>query len=258
MPPERAWDALTNPRLLGDVVMGHVEIDPRPGQPFAWQWDIWSKVAPGRHSATWKGAVLDAVPGSTLVLSGGGTTAVLTVKGQGGSSLVTVSHVNNPAGGSIEDYRYGWADFLLKLKTLLEPPVIPDSIYVRTLIRGTSAAILRAWLSPAAMSKILPGKVTLKAKLGGRYEWRWKRPAGRVSTGTFLEIAQGKRVAFTWETEPRPSEVRFEAMTTPYGALVSLEHLGARGNRRDTERMWAHLLERMRVYFYHGRKIRTS
>jgi hypothetical protein len=53
--------------------------------------------------------------------------------------------------------------------------------------------------------------------------------------------------------------VRLSAERTPYGAFVSLEHLRLPPgtSRRATERMWAHLLERMRIYFYFGKKIRA-
>jgi len=51
--------------------------------------------------------------------------------------------------------------------------------------------------------------------------------------------------------------VRLSAEKTPYGGLVALEHLGARPAQRPLERRWAHLLERLRVYFHYGRKIRS-
>jgi len=263
VPPARAWEALTTPRPLGDIVMGHVEIDPRPGKPFVWKWGVWAQAAPGKHSAEWRGTVLDAVPGSTLVLGGSGETAVLTVKGEGESSLVTVVH-SSGAGGPAEDYQYGWADFLLKLKTLLERPANADSIYLRALVRATPAEILRAWLSAAAMSKLLPGKARIAGKKGGRFEWKWKEQKGAVDAGVFLEIEKGHRVSFTWEKTPRASEVRLSAERTPYGALVSLEHLGVSphfrpaGRGQSCARMWAHLLERLRAYFYFGKKIRAG
>lgn len=270
--PERAWEALTNPRFLGDIMMGHVELDARPGKPFLWKWGVWADAAPkprdkGRYE--WRGAVLDVVPGAMLILSGGSNTAVLTVKGEGASSLVTVVHVSSsPAsrrtdrdakGASREDYQYGWADFLLRVKTLLEPHPSGDALYLRTLLRATPAEVFRAWLSPTEMGKLLPGKVKIQPKVGGRYQWQWKHQTGAQNSGAFLEIAKGHHVAFTWEGGPRPSEVRLSAERTPYGAFVSLEHLrlppGA--SRRAIERMWAHLLERLRVYFYFGKKIRV-
>ncbi len=268
--PARAWEALTSPGFLGDIMMGHVELDPRPGRPFVWKWGVWAAAAPGKQSYEWRGTVLDVVPGAMLILSGGSTTAVLTVKGEGASSLITVVHVHSSPAPR-EDYQYGWADFLLRVKTLLEPHPSGDALYLRTLMRATPAEVLRAWLSPAVMHKILPGKVTLKAKAGGRFEWLWKHQKGASfasrsglrdarNSGAFLEITKGHRVAFTWEGGPRPSEVRLSAERTPYGAFVSLEHLRLPpgSSRRAIERMWAHLLERLRVYFYFGKKIRAS
>ena len=257
--PQRAWEALTSPGFLGDIMMGHVELDPRPGRPFVWKWGVWADAAPARKSFEWRGTVLDVVPGSMLILSGGSSTSVLTVKGEGSAALLTVVHVNSsPAPG--EDYQYGWADFLLRAKTLLEPHPSGDALYLRTLVRATPADVIRAWLTPAVMNKILPGKVTLKAKTGGRFEWLWKHQKGARNSGAFLEITKGHRVAFTWESGPRPSEVRLSAERTPYGAFVSLEHLRLPPgtSRRAVERMWAHLLERLRVYFFFGKKIRAS
>ncbi|MCL5286452.1 MAG: SRPBCC domain-containing protein [Acidobacteria bacterium] len=253
--PQRAWEALTNPGFLGDILMGHVELDPRPGKPFVWKWGVWADAAPGKGAHDWRGTVLDVVPGSMLILSGGSSTAVLTVKGEGAAALLTVVHVNSSSAPS-EDYQYGWADFLLRVKTLLEPHPSGDALYLRTLMRATPAEVLRAWLSPAVMNKILPGKVALKAKVGGRFEWQWKHQKGAKNSGAFLDITKGRHIAFSWEGGPRPSEVRLSAERTPYGAFVSLEHLrlppGA--SRRAVERMWAHLLERLRVYFYFGKK----
>ncbi|MBI3663549.1 MAG: SRPBCC domain-containing protein [Acidobacteria bacterium] len=259
VPPARAWDALISPRFLGDIMMGHVELDPRPGKPFVWKWGVWADAAPGKGRFEWRGTVLDVVPGSMLILSGGSSTAVLTVKGEGASCLITVVHLNTSPAPS-EDYQYGWADFLLRMKTLLEPHPSGDALYLRTLLRATPAEVIRAWLSPAVMARLLPGKVTLKAKVGGRFEWQWKHQKGARNTGAFLEIARGHRVSFTWEGGPRPSEVRLSAERTPYGAFVSLEHvhLPPGASRRAVERMWAHLLERLRVYFYFGKKIRVT
>ena len=254
VPPEHAWDALTSARVLGDIVMGHVEMDSRPGRPFAWHWGVWEKCAPRKSTHAWRGTILDAVPGSTLVLSGGGETSVLTVKGEGQASLVTVVHVS--AGRAREDFQYGWADFLLKLKTLLERQPGSRTIYLRTLVRAKPAEVLRAWVSATAMSRILPAKVKIQAKPGGRFEWAGK--GGEKDSGRFLEIAKGHRVSFTWEGTNPPSEVRLFADLTPYGALVALEHFGVTPGRSPLERRWAHLLERLRAYFYYSKKIRAT
>jgi uncharacterized protein YndB with AHSA1/START domain len=262
VPRERLWEAITGPRVLGDIVMGHVEIEPKPGQPFVWEWGVWKHAAPGKGTHAWRGTVLDAVPGSTLVLGSSDASVTITVKGEGQSSLITVVHANTVARSS-EDYQYGWADFLLRLKTRLEPIPAEDSVFHRTLIRATPAQILRAWLSAAAMSKVLPGKAKVQAKVGGAFEWNWKDAKRPPASGKFLEIAKKHRVAFTWNApaaSDAPSEVRLSAEETPYGALVSLEHLRLPpGRARDSQdRLWAHLLERLRVYFYFGKKIRVS
>jgi uncharacterized protein YndB with AHSA1/START domain len=181
------------------------------------------------------------------------------VKGERGSALVTLIQSSFPPGAAREDYQYGWADFLFKLKTLLEHAPVEDALFVRSLVRGKPAEIIRAWLSPAAMSRIVPAKVKIAAKPGGAYEW--KGQDGSIS-GKFIEIAKNHRVVFTWMGEGlnRPGEVRFCAEPTPYGAMVALE-LRAADTIRHLEhhrRLWAHLLERLRVYFYYDKKIRVS
>ncbi len=262
VPAARAWEALTSPHILGDVLMGHVEIDPRPGKPFVWQWGVWKKSAPrgDEQAFTWRGQVLDAVPGSTLVLGGAGqSTATLTVKGEGEAALVAVVQADVPRGADLENYRRGWADFLLKLKTLLERPPYHNEVFLRTLVNATPAQVIGAWLSAAAMSKLLPGKVKLQAKPGGSYNWRRKGRPGAEETGRFLEISKGHRVSFTWGAGSKPREVRVSAEKTPYGALVSLEQIGTSSGFHEADRrMWAHLLERLQVYFYFGKKIRTT
>ncbi len=262
VPPARAWEALTSPRILGDVVMGHVEIDPRPGKPFVWQWGVWMKSAPreDERAYTWRGQVLDAVPGSTLVLGGAGQSmATLTVKGEGNTTLFTVVQAGVPKGYDLEDYRRGWADFLIKLKTLLERPPYHDEVFLRTLVKATPAQVMGAWLNASAMSKLLPGKVKLQAKPGGSYEWQRKDRPGSKETGRFLEIAKGRRISFTWGAGNKPREVRLSAEKTPYGALVSLEQIGtSSGFHEYDRRMWAHLLERLQVYFYYDKRIRAG
>lgn len=266
VPVELAWEALTTPRHLSALTLGRVEMDPRPGKPFAWHWDVWAEAAPGKRDPkafVWRGQVLDAVPGSTLVLGGRGKSlAVLTVKGQGTASLVTVVQSDVAPGFDIEEYRYGWADFLLRLKTRLEGPPAMDSIYLRTLLRAKPAEALRAWLSAKAMSQILPGKTKINGKAGGRFEWNWKEPQGMKNSGVFLEIDAKRRLSFTWESpsgKGMGGEVVLSAEETPYGALVSLEHRGgARGAaQQDLFRIWPRLLERMRAYFFFGKKIRA-
>jgi uncharacterized protein YndB with AHSA1/START domain len=274
VPRERLWEAVTGPRVLGDIVMGHVEIDAKPGRPFVWEWGVWKHAAPGKGTHVWRGTVLDAVPGVMMVLGDGKSAATITVKGEGDSSLVTVVHA---ATSSSEDYQYGWADFLLRLKTRLEPIPAEVSVFHRSLIRAKPAEILRAWLSSAAVSKILPGKAKMQPRASGSFEWRWKDGRHRPVCGKFLEIVKSHRVSFTWQVNLSPpatqgkkaatpvnlsaaSEVRLSAEETPYGALVSLEHLRLPKGRVTElhDRLWAHLLERLRVYFYFGRKIRTS
>ncbi len=99
-PPEQVWAALTSPRALGDIVMGHVEMEAKPARPFHWPWSVWAASAPVAKEkpgdAAWRGLVLDVVPGSTLVLSGEGMTVTFTVKGERGSALITLI----PAGSS--------------------------------------------------------------------------------------------------------------------------------------------------------------
>lgn len=257
--PEAVWAALTSPRAIGDIVMGRVEMEAKPARPFHWPWSVWEASAPVKGRSSWRGLVLDVVPGSTLVLSGEGKTVTITVKGERGSALVTLIQASIPPGGAREDFQYGWADFLFKLKTLLERAPVEDAIFIRSLIRAKPAEIVKAWLSPAAMSRIVPGNVKIEAKTGGRYEW--KRKDGVIS-GAFLEIVKDRRVSFTWMGEglSRPGEVRLSAEPTPYGAMVALEMRAADSLRHleHHRRVWAHLLERLRVYFYYGKKIRAA
>lgn len=267
VPPELAWEALTTPRHLSALTLGRVEMDPVPGKPFLWRWDVWAAAAPGKkppRAWEWRGKVLDAVPGSTLVLGGKGESlAVLTVKGQGAASLVTVVQSDVASGFDIEEYRYGWADFLLRMKTRLEGPPAMDSIYLRTLVRARAADVLRAWLSSRAMGDILPGKAKIAGKQGGRFLWEWKEPKGMKSSGEFLEISPKHRVSFTWESRERHAsaeEVVLSAEETPYGALVSLEHRGGgrSGSQAELARQWPRVLERLRAYFFYGKRIRTT
>jgi uncharacterized protein YndB with AHSA1/START domain len=273
VPPARLWEAVTTPQVIGDIVMGHVEIHAKPGDAFVWEWGEWKKAAPGKGTHAWRGTVLDAVPGSTLVLGSEDAAVTLTVKGQGNAALITVVHATTTRAPR-EDYQYGWADFLLKLKTLLERNPTAPSLYLRTLVRARPAEIIRAWTSAAVMSQLLPGKARLQPRVGGKFDWSWNEPQDLAAAGEFLEIVKEHRVAFTWRAgklagkgkktvlvspQQKFDEVRLSAEETPYGALVSLEHAGLPPGRlrEQRERMWAHLLERLRVYFYFGRRIRA-
>ncbi len=103
VPAERVWAALTSPRDLGLLTLGRIEMSAKPGAAFRWHWGVWEKVAPAGKKASfvWEGLVLDVVPGSTLVL-GPYPLTTLTVKGEGGSALVTVLQPP-PSAGDSED-----------------------------------------------------------------------------------------------------------------------------------------------------------
>ena len=259
VPPERVWAALTSPRDLGLLLLGRVEMGAQPGARFRLQWGVWEKLAPGRARYRWDGTVLDAVPGSTLVL-GPSPLLCFTVKGQGGASLVTVVQSLAP-GQKAEHYEHGWADFLLHLKTYLETEKLEREVMVRALVRATPQQIYRAWLDPKALVKLLPGKATVKAKAGGRFTWQHKR-SKHVHTGTFLELVKNRRMAFTWETTSPVSEVSLEAQPAPYGTLVAAHHTGlsglSRGQLFAQQMFWMRLLERLRCYFYFKGRIKTT
>jgi len=265
VPAERVWAALTSPRDLGLITLGRVEMKAEPGAAFAWQWGVWEKVAPRSKpgSFVWKGTVLDVVPGSTLVL--GPPVVTLTVKGQGGAALVTVVQGAAHPGEKLEDYAQGWADWLLKLKTLVETERWEREVLVRALVRATPAEVYRAWLSPKALGKLIPGKAKVEAKAGGRFRWQ-HRLAKHAHTGTFLELKKNRRVSFTWEgsggSGQPASEVALEQLPAPYGTLVSVHHTGLLGLDRGqvfSQRMfWLRLLERLRCYCWFKGKIRPA
>lgn len=261
-PVERVWAALTSPRDLGLLLLGRVEMRAEPGAPFRIaEWGVWEKVAPRRKGGyTWEGKVLDVVPGSTLVI-GPEPLVVFTVKGQGEATLVTVAQGAPRPPQKAEDYEYGWADFLLRLKTNLETEHSEREVLARALVRAKPAQIYRAWLSPKAMAKILPGKARVQAKVGGRFSWQHKRSV-HAHTGTLLELRKDRRVNFTWEATNPASEVAMEAQPMPYGTLVSVHHSGLvrlNPGQLFSQRMyWWRLLERLRCYFYFKGKIRAS
>jgi len=260
-PPERVWTALTWPRDLGLITLGRVEMKAEPGAAFSWQWGVWEKIAPGAKPArfTWRGTVLDVVPGSTLVI--GSPVVTLTVKGQGGAALVTVVQGAARPGEKLADYVHGWADFLLKLKTLLETERWEGEVLTRALVRATPAEVYRLWLNPKALAKLLPGKAKVQARVGGRFSWQHKT-GKHIHSGTILELVRNRRVSFTWESTSPASEVALEAQATPYGALVSVHHTGLLGLNRGqvfSQRMfWLGLLERLRAYCWFQGKIRPA
>lgn len=263
VPPERVWRALTTPRDLAQIVLGKVEMRVAPGAAFSWQWGVWEAVAPklrGR-SYRWQGRLLDCVPGSTLVL-GPQPVVTLTVKGEGDSALVTVAQGASglPRGEKLEDYEHGWADFLLKLKTLLESERAQNELLVRALLRATPQQVYRAWLDAKTMAKILPGKAKVAARVGGRFAWQHTL-SKHVHQGTFLELEKNRTIAFTWESTQPASEVRIGMSAMPYGTLLSIHHRGLLrmnpGQLFGQRTYWSRLLERLRCFFYFKGKIRT-
>ena len=259
VPPERVWAALTSPRDLGLLLLGRVEMGSTPGAAFRWQWGVWEKVAPRRASDfRWEGTVLDVVPGSTLVL-GPAPVVCFTVQGRGDSSLVTVTQ--GVSAQEQQEFEYGWADFLLRLKTHLETEYREREVLARALLRATPQQVYRAWLSPAALARIIPGKAKVAARVGGRLTWQHKR-GKHLHGGVFLELRKNRALSFTWESTRPASEVRVEAQPTPYGTLVAVHHTGLVGLNRGqlfAQRVfWLRLLERMRCYFYFKGKIKTD
>ncbi|HKZ52249.1 MAG TPA: SRPBCC family protein [Candidatus Acidoferrales bacterium] len=260
-PVERVWSALTSPRDLGLLVLGRVDARAEPGAPLSLQWGVWEKIAPRRQGGyTWKGRVLDVVPGSTLVL-GPDPVVTFTVKGQAHATLLTVVQGVPASGQQAADYEYGWADFLLRLKTHLETEDLPREVWARALVRATPQQVYRAWLNAKALRKILPGKAKLKARVGERFSWQHKR-SKHVHSGVFLELKKTRRIAFTWEGTQPASEVVLEAQPMPYGTLVCAHHTGLvalNAGQLFAQRMfWLRLLERLRCYFYFKGKIKAT
>lgn len=263
-PVERVWQALTTPRELERITLGRVVMSAKPGAPFQWHWGIWEKVAPAgkKTSFVWKGTVLDVVPGSTLVL-GPYPLVTITVIGEGGSSLVTVVQAP-PAGGDLEDYEEGWADFLLKLKTLLETRHWEREILARSLVSATPAKTLGSLLDDKAMKKILPGKTKTTARVGQEFSWEPAQTGQRI-TGKFLEVRKGRRLNFTWNVAGAASSssvVSLEALPMSYGTLVSVHHIGlgrlSRKQLFEQQMFWLRLLGRLRCYHFFGGKITAA
>lgn len=263
VPAARVWTALASRHDLAQLVLGRVEMAAAPGATFSWRWGVWEAVAPRGRRFRWEGRVLDCVPGSTLVL-GPEPVVTLTVKGEGPSALVTVTQGATAGREKLEDYEYGWADFLLKLKTLLETERAQNEVLLRALMRATPRDIYRAWLSPKTLAKIIPGKAKLTARVGGRFAWQHKL-GKHVHQGTFLELVRNRTIAFSWESPEgsgRPaSEVRIGMNVAPYGTLVAIHHaalLGMNSGQLFSQRtFWSRLLERLRCYFYFKGKIPT-
>ncbi|HXE75631.1 MAG TPA: SRPBCC family protein [Candidatus Xenobia bacterium] len=258
-PPERVWAALTSPRELGLLLLGRVEMGSAPGAPFSWQWGVWERVAPGRTADfRWTGKVLDVVPGSTLVL-GPSPVVCFTVQGRGDSTLMTVTQ--GVSSQEQQEYEYGWADFLLRLKTQLETEHLERQVMARALLRAKPHQVYRAWLSPSALARIIPGKAKVAAKPGGRFTWQHKRGKHQHS-GVFLDLKKDRALSFTWEGTHPPSEVRIEGQPTPYGTLVAVHHTSLvamnRGQLFAQRVYWMRLLERMRCYFYFKGKIKSA
>lgn len=260
-PQERVWAALTSPRDLGLLMLGRVVMLPEPGAPFRWEWGVWEKIAPRRKGGyTWEGRVLDVVPGSTLVL-GPEPVVTFTIKGQRDATLVTIVQGAPPPGQKTEDFEYGWADFLLRLKTHVETEDMHREVLARVLVRAKPDQVYKTWLNVPALRKIIPGRVKIKPKVGERFSWQHQK-SKHARTGVFLDMAKGRKLTFTWESTQPASEVRLEAQAMPYGTLVSVHHTGLLGLSRDhlfSQRVyWWRWLERLRCYLYFKGKIRPT
>ena len=178
---------------------------------------------------------------------------------------MTAIQASAPRGAKLEDYEYGWADFLLKLKTHLETESLERAVQLRALLRARPAEVYRTWLSPTALSRILPGRAKIGRRPGQRFTWQ-HRLGRHVHQGVFLALEKNRKIAFTWERpeaggEP-PSEVVVEAQAVAYGTLVSLHHRGLlrlhRGQLFGQRMFWARLLERLRCYCYFKGKIKAA
>ncbi len=257
------WDTLTSPRELGLITLGPVKMSSTPGAPFRWRWGVYEKAAPGKQGAKgsfqWEGTVLDSVPGSTLVL-GPYPLVTITVKGEGGATLVTVTQPRGDA-SDVEDYEEGWADFLIKLKTMLETRHWNTETLARAIVPATPRKVLASMLDDKALRLILPGKAKTSAKVGRQFSWHLSR-AAKPLTGTFLEIKKERRVVLQWDETRPASEVAIEAQPVAYGSLVSIHHTGLRRLGRKElfwQRMfWTRLLERLRCYHHFGGKIKAA
>jgi uncharacterized protein YndB with AHSA1/START domain len=126
-PPERVWQALTDPALVREYLYGaEIKSDWKQGSPitFSGEW----KGKPYED----KGKILDIEPGKRLKVTHFSPLSGLpdvpenyhvvtyAVKGAGDTSTLTITQENNRDQNEVDESEKTWATILGNIKTLLE------------------------------------------------------------------------------------------------------------------------------------------
>ena len=128
-------------------------------------------------------------------------------------------------------------------------------------IKASPAKVYAAWTDP---KQVLcwwgtAGATTLRADLdvrvGGRFDVGFRTPDGERHDvgGVYLEVAQGRRLVFTWAwrtTPERQSQVTVLIEPDGTGAVLTLTHerLFDEAARNGHERGWGETLDNLEVY----------
>lgn len=131
---------------------------------------------------------------------------------------------------------------------------------VRRTYRATPAKVYQAWTKAEAVARwFAPSNEyrvvvhELDVKVGGRYRIEMAHQSGRssIALGTYRELEPGKRIAFTWKWESRPTmpETVVEIDLLPQGndtELVLTHRLFDEGADRDNhEKGWCGCLDQL-------------
>lgn len=141
------------------------------------------------------------------------------------------------------------------------------TIELERTIQASPDAVFRALTDAQELPRWWTSSARSDARSGGRYEYGFEfEDASRNHTyrGKYLEVAEGERVRYPWQTGLGPTEVDFRVEPADGGARVRLVHSGWGGGDgwdesvRMHDEGWSFFLDNLKAYLERGEDARAS
>ena len=241
-PPEAVYAALTDAAALRAWLAEHAEVALDQGI-----YEFWGRFTPEGERGRQRPLAFE--PGRRLSFSwrlqDAGTEVAVTLDGQDGGTVLTLTHSGVPPRASGD--RYGVRDLLMlslaNLASYCEGRGIGPRCDFTAFgdaearasveIAARPGEVFASLIEPAQLDRWIADRAQVEPRVGGRYDFGWDHGPVRI-----LELEPGKVLAYSWrhswedEQGPAATVVRWELDDAPSGTHLTIVHSGFGPDRR--------------------------
>ena len=241
-PPEAVYAALTDAAALRAWLAEHAEVALDQGI-----YEFWGRFTPEGERGRQRPLAFE--PGRRLSFSwrlqDAGTEVAVTLDGQDGGTVLTLTHSGVPPRASGD--RYGVRDLLMlslaNLASYCEGRGIGPRCDFTAFgdaearasveIAARPGAVFASLIEPAQLDRWIADRAQVEPRVGGRYDFGWDHGPVRI-----LELEPGKVLAYSWrhswedEQGPAATVVRWELDDASSGTHLTIVHSGFGPDRR--------------------------